>query len=96
MLVTVFIFRALDPITVPSPEVTFTGSFGRTGSYTFQPSRRKRQASPSFPERAFLRSPSLIARTHYGAVGSDTLAQTQIESDRTDVSCTLLSLEMLA
>lgn len=27
----------------------------------------------------------MIAPRHYGAVGSDTLAQTQIESDRTDV-----------
>lgn len=38
----------------------------------------------------------MIAASHYGAVGTDTLAQTQIESDRTDVAWTSLSLEMQA
>lgn len=41
-------------------------------------------------------SEAVMAQSPYVAVGSDMLAQTQIESDRTDVSWTLLPSEMLA
>lgn len=41
-------------------------------------------------------SVSVMAQSPYVAVGSDMLAQTQIESDRTDVSWTLLPSETLA
>lgn len=52
-------------------------------------------------ERPFLSkllwvSDAVMAQSPYVAVGSDMLAQTQIESDRTDVSWTLLPSETLA
>lgn len=52
-------------------------------------------------ERPFLSkllwvSDAVMAQSPYVAVGSDMLAQTQIETDRTDVSWTLLPSETLA
>lgn len=49
-----------------------------------------------FPEQLLWVSDAVMAQSPYVAVGSDMLAQTQIETDRTDVSWTLLPSETLA
>lgn len=86
----------LDPVTATSPVVTcrfiwnnfvFECHFSQVGG---------KAKSPLPWESISYISISIIRPSHYVAVGSDTLAQTQIGSDRTDVSWTLLSFEMLA
>lgn len=88
--------RFLDPVTAASPAVTcrfiwknliLDCHFSQVGG---------KAESPLPWESISYISISVITPSHYGAVGSDTLAQTQIESDRTDVAWTLLSFEMLA